>query len=279
MEFVYGGHLLSCGASGVIFTIVLILNLQFQIPLIIIPYLCTQIVYSYNHLREIKFDIDSNPERVKHIQEKRNLMVLLLVGYIVLLIALLLFTNHITILYVLLVVLGGILYTDYFKAQVSKLIVGSKNFYAAFFWALQLFLVPFYYKSQITLSYIFLFLITFLTAFINSTFFDIKDMNSDRKRNLKTFPVILGIRKTIYLLYGLKLITFIPLMIGICTSKLPIESLFFIFFIFYGLFYLSQALFSEGKNLRNLSYVIADGEYTFWPILLLLIKIIHKINW
>lgn len=270
-EFVYGGHLLSVGSSSVIISTALLQNLQINISLVLIPYLSTQLVYSYNHFKEVNFDISSNPERVSHINSKSNFIKISLLIYATVLLAILIFTNLPTILFVLAIVIGGILYTDYFKVKVAQFVTGSKNFYSAFFWALQIFLVPLFYRSEFTRLYIFFFIVLFLTAFINSTFFDIKDIQSDSERNIKTFPVIWGVNKTIHFLVILKLITLIPVLIGIYTEVFPKSAIVFIFFVMYGLYYLTRALYLKGKKLRKLSYIIADGEYILWSIFLLII--------
>ncbi len=274
MEVVYGGHLLSFGALGVILTIVQLLELPFNIVVLLIPYLSSQVIYSYNHFKELRFDADSNPERAKHINNRKRLTEFLLAVYTISLIILLLTTNIPTITFVVSVVVGGILYTDYFKAKIAKFVTGSKNFYSAFFWALQIFLVPLFYQSKLTAFYFFFFIIIFLTAFINSTFFDIKDIVSDKQRNLKTFPVVWGLKRTVYFLYILKLFTFIPLVLGIYMNALPKSAFVYIFFILYGLYYLTQSLKLKGRELRNLSYIIADGEYILWPILVFISKLI-----
>lgn len=276
-EFVYGGHLLSFGAMGVILTIVQLLELPFNIVVILIPYLSTQVIYSYNHVRELGFDTKSNPERVSHISSRRRLTEFLLLSYIVSLGICLLMTNLPTIIFVVSIITSGITYTDYFKGKVARFITGSKNFYSAFFWALQIFIVPLFYKSGLTAFYGYFFCIIFLTAFVNSTFFDIKDIISDKERGLKTFPVLWGVRKTVYFLYVLKLSTLVPLIIGVYSNAMPKETLVFLFFVVYGLYYLTKAQVVKGKKLRNLSYIIADGEYILWPLLTFITIIIFEL--
>src|SRR6185369_11250720 len=87
-EFVYGGHLLSLGATGIVLTVVLILNLPVKLIILVIPYLISQVVYSYNHYKEIDEDLDSNPERSKFIQQQKKQLGWLLIGYIILMLVL-----------------------------------------------------------------------------------------------------------------------------------------------------------------------------------------------
>jgi len=109
---------------------------------------------------------------------------------------------------------------------------------------------------------------------VNTVFFDVKDLESDRQRNLKTLPVIFGKRMTIYLLHLINLIALIPLIVGVYSNDIPKESLVLLVFTLYSFYYLTQALFLDGKILRTLSYVIADAEYILWSILIIIVKAI-----
>lgn len=275
-EFVYGGHLLSIGGIGIILTIILIYNLPINIAAIIIPYLSSQIVYTYNHFREVDLDMDSNPERANHIRHQRNRIKYLLVFYSLLLLFTLFNTNVPTTLFVLGIVLGGILYTEYFKGLTAGLIAGFKNFYTSFFWASIVFLIPTIYNKQIDLSLLYIFLFVFLRWIVNSAFFDIKDITSDKKENLKTFAVILGKKKAIYTLHIINAISILPILIGTYYSIIDKRSLLLTFLIFYGFYYLSRALYINGRKLRRLSYIVVDAEYLFWPLLLCIGNLIIK---
>lgn len=266
-EFVYGGHLLSLGATGVITASLLLLDLNLDIAILIIPYLSSQLIYSYNHLKEVSFDKDSNPERAEHILKRKRTSVLLLFAYSTFLFYSFLFLNLNTVIFVSFILISGFIYTDYFKRYTARLVVGAKNFYSALFWALQVFLIPLYFNLSFGSEYIYLFIILFLTAFINSTVFDIKDIEADARRGIKTFPVFLGTKNTIAFLSILKLFTIIPVLLGIQFNILPLESTFFILTTIYGLCYLSFSLKVSGEKLRRLSYVVADGEYILWPVL------------
>jgi len=272
-EFIYGGHLPSLGISGLILTIILLFNLPIYFLILIIPYLGVQIVYLYNHFREIDIDTVSNPERTGHLQKQIGSIKQTIGGYIVLLVILLLFTNIKTLIFILTVVLGGILYTNYFK-KITKKVPGFKNFYTAFFLALSIFLVPLFYELEVTSVFLYLFLLIFLRMLVNTTFFDIKDIESDKMINLKTLPVIFGKKRTIYLLQLINLISAIPLILGVNGNQLPRESIFLIISVLYSFYYLSNSLSVEGKNLRTLTYIIADAEYIFWPIIISIGKII-----
>ncbi len=272
-ELIYGGHLLSMGATGVVLTIILLIDAQFNLTILLIPYLSTQIIYAYNHYKELDYDQDSNPERSAYLNKNVFPQIVLLI-YIAILILVLVTTNIPTILFVLFIVVFGILYTDIFKARFGKSFVGSKNFYAALFWASQILVVPLFFELPINVFYIFIFCITFLTAFINSTFFDIKDVDSDRNRKIKTFPVVFGVKNTVSILIFLKILTVIPIFLGLYFGHLPASSIFFLMLIPYGIGYITSPIFVKDSYLvRGISYFVADGEYLLWPIMLVIISI------
>lgn len=271
-EFIYGGHLLSLGASGIIWTISMFFGLPFSIVLLSIPYLISQVVYTYNHFREIDFDAESNPERVSHMERQKNWIGILLGGYVVALVGVLLTTNIETITLSIFIVLGGILYTDIFKELAAKYIVGFKNFYTSSFGAVAILLVPFFYRTEVTAFFLYTILFVFLRLIVNAAFFDIKDIESDKQRQLKTFAVLLGKKKTILLLQIVNLLSLVPLVLSVYSSGYPKVYLILGLLVLYGFYYLTHALFLEGKRLRTLSYMIVDAEYVFWPILIIIAR-------
>lgn len=272
IKFVYDRHLPAIVVSGVILIVVLLLNLQIDPIVLIMPYLITQVVYTYNHFRELQFDQDSNPERVKYMQGRNVWRIL--IGYGALLFILLLLTNVQTFLFVSLIIVGGIFYTEYFKKSFTRYILGFKNFYTSLFIAMIIFLVPLFYEIKVTLFYVYFFLFIFLRFFFNTVFFDIKDIDSDRERKLKTFPVVFGKGRTIYLLHFINIAAFFPILLGVYCGNVPMEALVLMVSIFYGLYYLIHAFRVKGKDLRMLSYVVADAEFILSTALILIVKVI-----
>ncbi len=277
VEFVYGGHLLSLGASGIVMTVILLLGLPINFIILAISYLGSQIIYTYNHYKELGVDILSNPERSQHILQRSNFIKLSLIFYSVVLIILLALTNIPTILFILFIVLFGILYTEGIKNFFSKYLLGFKNIYTSFFWALIILVVPIYYGLDLELFFIYFFIFVLLRWIVNSTFFDIKDIESDKKLGLKTMAVYFGKNKTIMILQLINLLSLIPLLLGILNKVIPLEGIILIFFIIYGTTYLIVSQNIQKKDLRTLSYIVVDGEYIFWPIILIIGEIIFKL--
>lgn len=273
-EFVHGGHLTAFGASGIVLTVVMALSLELNFVVLIIPYLLSQIVYTYNYFKEVSIDRDSNPERAKYVQKRFSWVKNSLIIYSSLLLLLLLFTTLPTALIVLSILSGGIMYTEYFKSKTTYLFTGFKNVYISLFWTMLVFLVPFYYEVSIPISLFTLAIFLFLRGIVNSTFFDIKDIESDKKNSVKTIPILLGKQRTICFLQILNIFSAIPLVIGVTWLNLPKESLFLALSIVYSLSYLSTSSSMDDRQVRNISYLIVDAECIFWPIMIYLGKLI-----
>jgi 4-hydroxybenzoate polyprenyltransferase len=269
-EFLHGAHLISLGALGIVLTIIILFNLTIDVTPLIIAYLIFQIIYTYNYFREIKFDITTNPERVSHINDRRLWIKVAPFVYLFLLLILLITSNTSLMILSCFMVIGGILYTEYFKRLP---ILGFKNYYTSFFWALSVFIVPFYYSINV-LPFIYIVIFIFIRGLVNTIFFDIKDIVSDGERGLKTFPVFLGKKRTLNTLHILNLLSCIPILIGVFNNSLPTIALGLCLTILNGIYYLSKAKEVEDKKLRILSSILVDGEYMLWPLVILIIKLL-----
>jgi 4-hydroxybenzoate polyprenyltransferase len=269
-EFLFGAHLVSLGASGIVLSVVMIFNLPIQPLLLLIAYLILQIIYRYNYFRELHFDMQSNPERVTYISAKKKWIEISPFLFLAILCGLLLFTNLLTALLAGYITGVGILYTEYFK----KLpILGIKNYYTSHFWAILVLMVPFFYDLANIPPYLYIVLFIFIRGLINTVFFDLKDIEDDKKRNVKTFPVRWGKRKTLYILQIINFLSIAPLLLGVYTGQLPGVSLFLGATVLLGVFYLKKAMHMTDKSLRLLSYILVDGEYMFWPVVILIGKL------
>ncbi len=265
LELLYGAHLVSLGTVGIVLGTIMIFGLWINTALLFIVYLIPQIVYRYNYLRELNADAISNPERVKHVIEKKTRMKFVFYLCIVLLGILLVFTNWMTSILVLVIVFSGILYTEYFKwVQV----LGFKNFYTAFFWAILVLVVPLAYVIDSLTPFIFVSLFVFMREVVNNIFFDIKDIESDKADDVRTVPVYLGREKTIKLLHIINLLSLLPILLGVYLGYLPTVAIFLGFTFISGIIYLNKGLSAQAENLRLFSYIVVDGESTFWPIII-----------
>jgi len=111
----------------------------------------------------------------------------------------------------------------------------------------------------------------FFKAFIVQIFLDIKDIESDRKEGLRTFPIIIGKEKTLIILSISNLIVTItvPIIFSLYLnifSKLILMLIFTIPFDFY--------CYSLAKKEKYFGYILQSGEFLLWLFLILIGKII-----
>jgi 4-hydroxybenzoate polyprenyltransferase len=269
-EVIYGGYLTALIAPALILSTSLITNTRVDIPLLVIAYLLPLIVYSYDYHRDLDKDVTTNSGRTSHLQKKARYYPIILLIYGSILFALLWqFANYGLIVFIGLIILGGLFYSTLLK-NVTKKIPIFKNIYTGLTWSLGgAFFIPLYYSMSIDLSFFIIFIFISLRAIMDTIFFDLKDYKVDVEEGLKTLPVLLGEDNSIKILHLLNIITFIPLITGVYLKILPLYSLSLLAFYFYSFYYLIMAKkASSSGSWGNLSY-LADFEFILWPILLI----------
>jgi 4-hydroxybenzoate polyprenyltransferase len=270
VEFIYGGHLLSLGASAIVLTTTLLLGLTINLIPLLIAYLISQIVYTYDHYIDIAKDSESNPERSEYLLKRKRSIRLLLIIYFLFFFLLCLLTNVLTFTLSVIIVSGGILYTSFLKEYITRRFAGFKNIYTSFFWAILILLIPFFYGIKVDNFFILFGTFVFLRLFVNTVFFDIKDIKADRQERLKTFATILGKKGTLVVLLTINLFSIVPLVYGINNGWIPLVAYSLTILVIYTFVYLTVSFRINDKQLRILSYVVVDGEYLFWPLLIFL---------
>ncbi|HLE49349.1 MAG TPA: UbiA family prenyltransferase [Patescibacteria group bacterium] len=276
-ELVYGGHLLSLGASGIVWSVILLNGSDGGFPIVVLAYLISQLVYNIDHLKEEKIvSSQGNAERTSYLEKTRKKQVFALMIYVALFIAFGVLSPLPVFLLSSSIVLGGILYTLKLK-KMMKEIVGLKNIYISFFWGVLSFLVPLYYfLNPLNPVFISISLFIFLRWIVNSTFFDLKDIESDKKINIKTLPVVFGFTKTINYLHLFNIFSGLALILFVYFSVLPTYTIVLLFLWIYSMFYLARAKYLTDKDLRSLSYIVVDGEYILWPFAILIGKYLFE---
>lgn len=269
-ELIYGGHLLSLGASGIVAAGVILYGESINVtPILIISYLISQIVYNSDHLKDISMSSD-NYERSLHLKKTYNYQLVSVLMYIILFVVFSFSTNLSTFLLSTFIVTGGILYSFITKSWTKKF-VGFKNWYIAFFWSLLIFLIPLHYSGSVfTLMTVTLSVYVFTRWLINSIVFDIKDVKGDRKDGLRTFPVEIGINKTVLILHSLNLLSGILISVAVVLGILPFIAITMNIFTIYSFCYLLEIRNMNEKNIRLISYTMVDGEYLIWPLVLII---------
>lgn len=262
-EFVYGGHFLALGDAVTLYVLAIILNIPITWDFLIIIYLCVFSANLYNRGKESDTDALTNPERVKVMKKYTdNSQVIISVLIFIVSMLLIYFANVQVLLFAGFIFLISILYSVFLKGMTSK-IVGFKSFVAAFFYALMVFLLVFYYSAPVTLAVCLVFVFYYMRIFISAGFCDIKDIKADKKDDLKTFAVAMGKEKTIRILNVLNILSALPILAGIYLGILPFFSGMIILTIPYALYYFQKSK-SNDKNNAFLYNVVADGEFIFW---------------
>ncbi len=252
-----------------------ILNINFDLPILLIAYLLPLIVYSYDYYKDIEKDIKSDSNRAIYLNKKADKYPLIFGFYILLLVfLLLLFSNYSLILFIIAIVTGGFLYNFKLK-ELTKKIPAFKNIFTTFTWAAGgAFFPVFYFSLTLDTSFILIFALIFLRCLINVVYFDLKDIKNDKKEKLKTLPVVIGKDATIKFLYFLNFISFIPLILGVYLKIFPLFALFLLLFSIYGLYYIKKAEMSVSHDLEKLAHTLADSEFIIWPLVLIISKML-----
>lgn len=270
-EFVFGSHILAIDAIAMTLSISLLSGQPINTTILLIPYFLTLVIYSYNHIREIRFDLRSNPERAKLFNKNVISKELTLIIYLLVLLILLVTTNVEVFLLTVLILIAGISYTEKFK---MVKIIGFKNIYVSLFWVLIILIVPLQNNLRIDSFYLLVLLIYFLTALASTIFFDIKDVESDDERGLKTLPVVFGLKNTKLLLNIIKIVSMVLVLFGIVLNILPKIFFLYMIAIIYGIIYINKGMNLQNKRLRMVSYLVSDAEFIFWTLVLILAKLL-----
>jgi len=274
-EFIYGGHLQSLGAASVVFVSSILLKIQITWDVLFVAYLLFYTPYLYNRFKEINIDYLTNPERTQHFRKYiRFIPVIFYSVFFILVVSLVYFSNLNALIFGLFLLIFGILYTITFKKLTQKIPL-LKNFYVSIFFTSLIFLPIIYYsyllKTILILSGLVLGLFIFLKTFLSQIFFDIKDIESDRKEGLRTFPVVLGKEKTLIVLsiFNLIVTIIVPIVFSLFLNIFPKSILMLLFIIPFNFY-----CFNLARQQKYFSYLMAGGEFFFWLILILVGEII-----
>jgi 4-hydroxybenzoate polyprenyltransferase len=260
-EFLYSGSMVTLADIFVLLAVAIVLQINIPISFIIVIFLSILAINFFNRSNEIESDIITNPKRTNYHQKysKYKTYIMFISIALSVIITLLFASTGAVILMGILYGLG-FLYTIYLKRFTST-IIGFKNFIAGLAYALLVIFMALFTKTPVTYAVYFIALFYFMRMYTNTVFFDIKDIESDKREGLKTLPVVFGELRTKKILRGLNLLSAIPILIGIYTNNLPFYSIALLFTLFYtGYFYRSVVSIKQ-----EISYIVIDGcEFILW---------------
>lgn len=276
----YNGHLTAMRPAAILLTMMLIHGDRINIPLLSIAYLITLIVYSYDRVQDLDEDRATNAQRSEYLSRKKKYYPYLLSLYLIALasIVLLFATTELIVLAMSIIILVsiGVLYTISFKS-VTKHIPAFKTILIASEWATStVLLYGIFYHSFISIFTLMFGAFVFLKLFNSSVFFDIRDIESDGQRGLKTIPVLMGYKNTLNLLKLLVIISLLPIVVGVFIFSQPKLTLLLLPFsvIFYMMIRIAES--NEGTPLKY--YIPAHLEYMLWPLGIMIGIILIKLS-
>ena len=269
-EFVFGSHLVALGDVFALYAMSVILNINVTISFFIVVYFSILAINFLNRYEDIDQDMTSNPERSKSVNKYLKFTPYIMVVLTVLPVGITTYYASIGAIIFMLFLFGmGILYSVLLK-NVTKRALGFKDIMTALPYALLVIFMALFYNAPITLALVLITVFYFIRMFINTTFFDIKDIKADKKEGLKTFPVVFGENKTKLFLILLNLISIIPIIIGVYLNVLPAYSIALLVTVIYAFLYLNKRkLFTNQTTLYN---VVVDGEFIFWLLYVFVAK-------
>jgi 4-hydroxybenzoate polyprenyltransferase len=275
-EFIYGGHLTALGAPMMVLFVSILLNIHVSLQLLFIAYLAPLIVYSVDYHKSMEKDKETNPGRSSYLSTRSGVYPYLIAFYTLLLLAsLILFARGGLMLLIIALAICGVLYSTVFKGLTKKL-PGFKNVFTSAVWASGCaFGLPMYYSMPFEAVFGLVFLFMLVRGLSNNIFFDLKDIESDAAEGLKTLPVLLGERRMTILLLALDIAALPILLLGVYLGQLPMYALSMIALVFSTFLYLSLVNSGEGKRMGYPYYLLADVEVLFWPVALVIGKMIY----
>lgn len=228
-------------------------------------------VYGINKLTDLKEDLINTPERANLIIRIQKVFKLLVILSFAISLILGLTVNVLTIPVLLAPLFAGILYSIRLSPNLPRLkdITAVKNIIIALSWGIGAAFLPAicYSKELITILLIFYFFT--LRSFINSVLFDVRDVEGDKKNNIPTIPVTIGVENTKKLLLALNS-TFLPWLaiayyLNLFTSHILVVLLFAVIYSFTYILH-----FCNSKKIGKSLDLFVDGEWIILVALLLM---------
>ena len=271
-EFIYGAHLLALGAGAIVVSAAILLNQRISWDYPAIIYLIAYASYLYNRYKEVEIDFLTNFQRTKHLKKYIKKVPLIIFFVFLIILKVLIYSKKLFFLpFILFLFCGGLLYTVFFK-KVTKKIIAFKNFFVALEWTLPVAFLPFYYSFPFSFSLFLIIIFVYLKTFIVNSYFDAKDIETDKEETLLTLPITFSLESYLRFLRYLTLLFCLIIIFSVWLKFLSLFLLMLLFTVPFNLYIFRETQ----KSIIPLSklYFWAGGEFILWPILLLIGKAI-----
>ncbi len=278
-EFVHGGHLLALGTASIAAFCATLIDKLPTFQLLLMAYLFSYAAYSMNRAVELKQDAFSNPERTSYLRPRKKYLPAITIacfstGYV-----LAILTSIPFFLALLIPLVLSLAYTIGSKAFVR--LIGAKrlkeklllkNIVISLGWSLVPVIVGLYFNEIVPVLLLLMPLI-FLRLFVNTIFFDARDIVGDGLYGVRTLPVIYGLHRSYILMNVVDLVSASYILVLIFFGLLPIYSAVIIILPIYSMLYRWLSL----KNPAHIDFlcdVVGDGEYILWGAILFIGRIL-----
>lgn len=274
-EFIYGGHLQSLGSSSIIFLSANLLKINITWDILLISYLISYAIYLFNRFKEIEIDYLTNPQRTNYLKTYiYHTPIIISFVIFVIIGALIYFSNFWALIFGLFLILFGFFYTIFFK-KLTKRIILFKNFYVSIAFSLMIPFLIIYYLYPLTniliISSLILIIFVYCKAFMMQILLDVKDIESDKKEGLLTFPVVFGKEKTLNILKIISILSTAPILLiySLYFNIFPISILILLLTIPFNFY-----CFKLARQKNYFGYILGSGEFLFWSVLILISKFV-----
>ena len=265
-DFIYGGHIFAFGAICVAFMCSILFEIPITWDFLVIIYLTFYIIYLYDYFNGTEDDEKTNSTRANYFRQNDSKTITrILYGSIVSIASIyVLYSDIPNMLIGFAILFLGVTYQAYFKGLTKK-ITAFKNIFVSMVWAILVYVMFIYYSYPITMEALIISAFIFLRMTGIQILFDIRDIEGDQKKGLRTFPAIYGYRKGLMTLIAINFITSILLVYGAYIEAIPYTALMIVPVIFYAQNYLDKV---DRSRKDHKSYLFAAGEPFIWFILI-----------
>ncbi|MFH1824458.1 MAG: UbiA family prenyltransferase [Candidatus Firestonebacteria bacterium] len=251
-----------------VFTWGLVTGLTFQPIIYFFTFSVLFLIYAYNRIADIKEDKISASERLTFIKKIKSINVYAAIVLFIISCALIFLTGNLTALSLYL--LTGFIGINYSKKILFipkiKNILLIKNISIGVMFALSVIAVPFLLVgADMTGVFYLLLAYLFLRVFINTIYFDIRDIAGDKTAGVLTIPIKIGEQKTIKILNIINALTLLIILPILNASPNP-HYILFVLPAILGAIYLNLPKNTFKKMTQY--ELIADGTDSYLYILI-----------
>jgi len=244
----------------------LLYQININFGLLLAAFFLTFTVYNLNKLSDIKEDLINLPERAGFISRNKKPIICATMASYIAALSLAFLQNPFAVLIILFPLCMGIVYSIKILSFRLKDVLGMKNITIALAWATTGSFLPLAVLSRPFIQVALVFYFLFLRCVVNTTTFDVRDIEGDRISGVRTIPVVFGRSKTKNLLLILNS-TLIPWLAVSYFAGFFHQYLFvLIFAIAYGYWYILHFC-KDGLKIGKSLDLLVDGEWILIVVL------------